>query len=70
METDLLKIIETAIRAEVQAKELYLRGEQAATTDEARALFRRLAGEEEGHRQLLLAQYQEMTGKAFTESDW
>ena len=64
---DLLQIMETAIRAEVEAKRLYERGEAVATTDDARALFRKLAGEEEKHKQRLLAKYEEMTGAAFTE---
>jgi len=64
---DLLEIMEIAIRAEVEAKNLYLKGEQTATAEDARALFRHLAGEEEKHRQLLLAKYQEMTGKAAAE---
>jgi rubrerythrin len=64
---ELLEIMETAIRAEVDAKNLYLKGEQTATAEEARALFRRLAAEEEKHRQLLVAMYQEMTGKASAE---
>jgi rubrerythrin len=64
---ELLEIMETAIRAEVDARKLYLRGEQAATTEEGRALFRQLASEEERHQQLLLRRYQDMTGTAFTQ---
>ena len=64
---DLLQIMTTAIRAEVEAKKLYLKGEEIATTDDAKELFRQLAAEEEKHKQRLLAKYQEMTGAAFTE---
>ncbi|HUT74429.1 MAG TPA: ferritin family protein [Armatimonadota bacterium] len=67
---DVLKIMETAIRAEVEAKALYLRGEQAAATEDARALFRRLAAEEERHRELLLDLYQKLAGKAYAEAEW
>jgi len=64
---ELLEIMQTAIRAEVEANKLYRRGEQSATSDDARELFRRLAEEEEQHKQMLLAKYQEMTGQAFTQ---
>lgn len=67
MSQELLEIMEAAIRAEVEAQKLYRRGEQAAATEEGRALFRQLASEEERHQQLLLRRYQALTGSAFTQ---
>jgi rubrerythrin len=64
---DLVEIMTIAIRAEVEARKLYLKGEAAATTDDARALFRQLATEEEKHKRLLLAKYEQLAGKEFTQ---
>jgi rubrerythrin len=55
---------------EVEAKAFYLKGERESSTEDARALFRQLAGEEEQHRRMLLALYEKMAGKAYTEAEW
>jgi rubrerythrin len=67
---ELLKIVDAAIRMEVEAKAFYLKGERESSTEDARALFRQLAGEEEQHRRMLLALYEKMAGKAYTEAEW
>ena len=65
----LLAILETAIKREVEACKLYRRGEETATTPEAKALFRRLAAEETKHKELLVELYQQVAGRAVYE-EW
>ena len=61
---ELLKIIQEAIQREIMAAKLYEEGAVKANNDKAKALFSQLAKEEQHHRDLLLAQYQELAGKA------
>ena len=67
---DLLKILEMAIRLEVDAKALYVKGEQETASEDARSLFSFLAAEEEKHRLLLLDLYQKTAGREYAESEW
>lgn len=60
---DMLAILETAIKREVEAAKLYSRGEAAATTPEAKNLFKRLFAEETRHKELLSELYQQVTGR-------
>jgi len=64
---ELLEILETAIRAEVDAKKLYLKGAERASTPEAKALFTRLAAEEESHRVCLIDLYEQVAGHTWSE---
>jgi rubrerythrin len=63
----LLEILETAIRAEVDAKRLYLKGAERASNPEAKALFTRLAEEEDSHRVCLIDLYEQIVGRTWSE---
>lgn len=64
---ELLDILETAIRAEVDARKLYMKGAERASSPEARALFERLAQEEEQHRVCLVDLYEQVAGHTWSE---
>ena len=66
---DLLSIIEQAIKREVASNRLYTEAAGKAASEESRQLFLRLAGEEQKHKELLMAEYQKISGRAVNE-DW
>lgn len=65
--TEMLEIIEEAIKAEIAAYKRYSRGAERATNDEIRTLFLSLAQEEQRHRERLIAQYEVLAGKSWEE---
>ena len=66
---DLLGIVEQAIKREVSSYRLYTEAESKASTEESRQLFQRLAGEEQKHKELLIAEYEKIAGRAVDE-EW
>jgi len=65
--SELLQILEGAIQREITAARLYEEGAAKANNDKAKALLERLAQEERRHRDLLRAQYEELSGHALYE---
>jgi rubrerythrin len=65
--TEMLDIIEEAIKAEVAAYNRYWRGAERATDDEIKQLFLSLAREEQRHRERLITQYEALAGKSWEE---
>jgi rubrerythrin len=65
--TEMLDIIEEAIKAEVAAYNRYSRGAERATDDEIKQLFLSLAREEQRHRERLITQYEALAGKSWEE---
>ncbi|MGM5487843.1 MAG: ferritin family protein [Nanobdellota archaeon] len=50
---ELTEIMDAAIRAEEQARDMYLKARDLATTDSQKELLERLAHEEQGHKEKL-----------------
>ena len=65
--TEMLEIIEEAIKAEIAAYNRYSRGAERATNDEIKQLFLSLAQEEQRHRERLIAEYEILAGKSWEE---
>jgi rubrerythrin len=65
--SEMLDIIEEAIKAEVAAYNRYTRGAQRATNEQIRTLFLTLAQEEQRHRERLIAEYETLAGKSWEE---
>jgi rubrerythrin len=65
--TEMLEIIEEAIKAEIAAYNRYSRGAQRAINDEIKELFLALAREEQRHRERLISQYEILAGKSWEE---
>ena len=66
---DLLEIIEQAIKREVSSHRLYSEAAAKASTGESRQLFQRLASEEQRHKDLLIAEYERVAGRA-VDGEW
>lgn len=65
--SELLEILQAAIQREIMAAKLYKEGASKANNAKAKALLERLAAEEQGHRDLLQAEYEELAGQALYE---
>ena len=65
--TEMLAIIEEAIKAEVAAYNRYTRGAERATSDQLKELFSALAREEQRHRERLIAEYETLAGRSWEE---
>ena len=65
--TEMLEIIEEAIKAEVVAYNRYSRGAERAINNELKELFLSLAKEEQRHREQLVTQYELLAGKSWQE---
>ncbi len=64
---ELLKILEAAIQREIMAAKVYAEAEAKANHAKAKALLEQLSKEEQRHRDLLRAQYEELAGRALAE---
>jgi rubrerythrin len=65
--TEILTIIEEAIKAEIAAFNRYSRGAERATNEQIRELFESLAQEERRHRERLVREYEALAGKSWEE---
>ena len=63
--SEMLAIIEEAIKAEIAAYNRYSRGAERAINDEIKQLFLSVAQEEQHHRERLIAEYEVLAGKAW-----
>jgi len=65
MSDDLLKIVEQAIQAEINANRRYLHGAELAQGQPAKQLFLDLAKEEQHHKERLQKFYAELAGRVW-----